>query len=1173
MANSSISIDVSAANSKLAQYLRKREEEESILQIGKKKVRDQAKQSNAKAPRGTHAKWRLEPDFSFPTPMVDRPRTTTGSTSFHFSFITITKQGGPTLRGNPIIGFGPASASPGLDHSKYIERDGAAERSAGAEHAAYVERPGAVETVDVDQSIAEGIARTYADVINETPMESEAAMLGMEEDVEGIPSIFSNISTNQFEREEYWRAVHRIEREPKMHDIVLDPEANPKWWSAIETAPDMHEKFREHCLQVREKHRQWLVRQQSQPSGTPFIADPWNRTAEECGRAIDGARRVPGWSDIDTPITFKSGPGGKVQIRFVAELPHEISAEDRALIVQNFCDHLSSFSKDENGRPQGMMYTAVIHAPDAHNDRRNYHLHIVAHDRPARFLEEHGLWDFEVQETYKDPGSGKLRVRYPFRQNKIGEVERKLSTKPDENGKVKAHAFYNNDIAGVDFIPAMRSKFAQITNQVLAKRGIDRRYDPRRYEEMGIDRTPTEHLGTRAAALEAIGVPTIVGKLNAAAIWTDAEKAIERRATAVDRTLKDGQKEFRQLSEDVHEADPRDASLPLLRSLLAERELLIENVAQDRRLIMTFDHLEAKAKSRAVRTRQTCLQFLTEIDKGTADHSTRSARKYIRERWKEAQNWIEAIDKDLAPDRPMLAKAADDITAREERIKEIDNQLAPLRATLAAKVEAALPDRERRRRVRARQKLEADYQAQQKQKAEEAVRSATKTASSDPLSDPTAVPAALDPIGMNGLPIVAPTIDPKAAPITQEAPSDEPVGPAVELSPLRPQPAPSDRIDPTDTATADIGPAEEAAGLPPTTTSQADDVAQGPERREVASQNEGDDDGPAAAPAGTSEPTVTADAPAASPTSAPSSQPQQPDKPIAKDDASEPPQARSVQIQSDTVDGRRREVDPVLFPLESGVAPVKPGTTKAAYADWDALVNRISKDRIAIFRGVTTDGETHFDLPTLDPQDRDLLFAPRFLSRTTSRLNAIYDAQKREIDRLVRWIQKNGKDPDQLLIQGRSARIGKAPDSVRTLFRNWRSHPSVLGAIRSENTRRIDASKVAEARAAQDGQIAQKPPVPVKDEAARKAERVAEAERLYPLPAAAQTRQVAAFIQLLREDAPKAKIQEAAEAVRADVVSREDVQRLGIELAKAYNTILDDDALHIARERDRRRGR
>lgn len=96
---------------------------------------------------------------------------------------------------------------------------------------------------------------------------------------------------------------------------------------------------------------------------------------------------------------------------------------------------------------------------------------------------------------------------------------------------------------------------------------------------------------------------------------------------------------------------------------------------------------------------------------------------------------------------------------------------------------------------------------------------------------------------------------------------------------------------------------------------------------------------------------------------------------------------------------------------------------------------------------------------------------------------------------------------------------------------------------------------------------------PKTDESIERAERIKAAELLYPPPEAARTRQVATFIRLLREDAPKDKIQEAAEAVRADVVAREDVQRLGIELARAYNTILDDDAVMLARERQRQRGR
>src|SRR3546814_14450830 len=76
MAKSAISIDVKAANSKLAQFLRRREEEEMILQIGKKKPK-QLKEEKLPGGRG---RWMLEPDYRAPTPMVDRPRTVNGAT-------------------------------------------------------------------------------------------------------------------------------------------------------------------------------------------------------------------------------------------------------------------------------------------------------------------------------------------------------------------------------------------------------------------------------------------------------------------------------------------------------------------------------------------------------------------------------------------------------------------------------------------------------------------------------------------------------------------------------------------------------------------------------------------------------------------------------------------------------------------------------------------------------------------------------------------------------------------------------------------------------------------------------------------------------------------------------------------------------------------------------------
>lgn len=429
MDKSSISADVKAANSRLAQFLRRKEEEEMLLQIGKRKP----KELKEKRYPGGRARWAVKPNFYVPTPMVDRPRTVTGATSFHFSCITISKQAVPTVDGKPLGGSFGKLREAALEHSKYIERDGAAEmsygahNSAGAQHAAYVERPGVIENIDPSALMDEAIERTIVHVINETPTVDEAVFLGIfDVSDEEVPSVFTNISHDPFERQEFWRAVERCERKPKTHQLILDPETSPRWWNALPDTEQLDLVFKNHALLVAEKYRQYL--DAPVPDGgtkKPFKVDPYTVSAERAGTLIKQAMSMPGFDHSLPPIEFKSGRGGRVQTRFVAELPHELTPEDRALVVQNFCDRLTSLEerKDPDGtiRKVGMMYTAV-NAPDTLNDSRNYHLHVVAHDRPARFIEEHGMWDFEVQEHFTLKGMD--RVRYPYRQNKIGEIAR-----------------------------------------------------------------------------------------------------------------------------------------------------------------------------------------------------------------------------------------------------------------------------------------------------------------------------------------------------------------------------------------------------------------------------------------------------------------------------------------------------------------------------------------------------------------------------------------------------------------------------------------------------------------------------------------------------------------------------------------------------------------------------
>lgn len=1112
MAKTAISSDVKAANSKLAQFLRRREEEEMILQIGKRKPKQICEE---KLPGGS-GRWMLEPDYRAPTPLIDRPRTLQGATSFHFSYISISKEALPTVNGSPIQGVFGRAKNAALEHSKYIERDGAAERSAGAQHAAYVERENAVEGIDPSALMAEAIERQIASVINETPTESEAQILGLVDAIpDGIPSVFSNISDDPFLRQEFWRAAERIEATPRSHQIILDPEISPAWWANLEPTNLLDPEFKHHAMMVAESYRQHIALPVAEGKvRAPFAAKPYPVSAERAGKLIQQSQRMDGYNDYSPPFEFKSGRGGRVQFRLVAELPHELTAEDRALIVQNFCDHLGTLedrvNPDGSKEKIGMMYTAVVHAPDAHNDSRNYHLHVVAYDRPAKFMDELNQWDFEVREVYQDPGSRKDRVRYPLRQNKIGQVSQGSAKTGVEN-------------SGVDFIPGLRRKFATITNSVLKARGVQRKLDPRKYTEMGIDRTPTDHLGTKAAALEAIGVPTAVGQLNALAIWGDAERAIRRDAAKAGRTYQTSQTDLEHLAKAIFTIDPAHASLPEFRTILDERGRLVADLASDREEVMAFDNMEAKAKSRAIRTRQTCIQFLAEIEAGNADRNTRIMRSVIEDRFKGAQAHINQIDEALAPHRQVLADAARNIEKREARCAEIDAALQPIVATLKDRAQkygignvlAAMEQAERQSKDKADEQTAGqpkvpnpDIQFDGKTLTIEALNAhiandeaRAESASAD-ISQPS-VP--LQPMSIGGLPIVVPTIAPRKEHSDAERVDNHstPDG----LSPLRPEP---DRV---------------LSDLP----------------REVIATNI---DAPAETPRG-SEAMAEGGLPLPS--------------------TPQPILETGQSALEKPVVQRRKPVDPALFDLPVQEPPIKPETTTADYSDWDELVNRVAANRIPVKAEKLPSGEMKFTVPSLSPEENALLHARRFSRRVGGRLAAIYERQQQEIQRLHRWIKSQGQDPGSLLLIRRSASLGgEVQSAVRTLFRHWGAHASVIGAIREENDRRIELAKA----------IANQP-IPEPKPADLGIEmRKAHAARSYPQPDQAYTVEVRDFLRLLHEAAPAEDIQAAADKIHADPYAREDIYKHTIELAVTYRGYVEGaDQRLLEWHRDDHRGR
>lgn len=1093
---------VVAANSKLAQFLRRKEEEEMLLQIGKKRPK-QIKEE--KLPVG-RSRWGLDPDFRAPTPLVDRPRSVDGATSFHFSFTRHSMKGVPTSGGQPLPGYALPGNDLGFDHSKYIERDGAAEVSLGADHAVYLERPGAVERV-------REVAATHSldEAVAQELLLSSSALTPLF----GIPSVFSNISDDPFERQEYWRAVEREATPAKKHRILLDPTISPSWWDRLAHDDEIDVGFRIHALGVRDKYRQHLSDQDAGRTSARFKPQSYNGlNVEAAGQILVSAARLLE-DGSPAPFRFKSGAGGILQFRLVAELPHELSAEDRALIVQNFCDLLGEL-EERDGKKVGMKYTAVIHAPDAHNDKRNYHLHLIAHHRPAEFIEELGLWDFEVVEHYVDPGSGKERNRHPFRQKTIGGVDRT----PDAGDPEKT---------GLNFIPYLRKEFARITNEVLAARGIDRRLDPRRYEEMKIDRTPTEHLGNSAAALEAIGVSTVRGSRNAVSIWNDAEREIRRQVVIAAKAHASRNAELQKLHDDVMAIDQVHPHLPAFRKLLAERMALTRDLPEDQGEILVVEHLEAKAKSRAVRTRQTCVQFLVDIERGDADRSTISARSQIEERWRAARAHLDAIDAAMSPYRPLLRDAAEEIERQAKRLAVVDEDARELIKVLEQRLEWARrfadnKGKERQLELARSSTAKSLGPKIQEVDARPAVASVRpETAEGTEGSIQTASPGiSVQPVTIEGNRIAEPILHPVDL---KPAITGTPDG----LTPLRQTQATSQVQSQPEVVVTNIDAPVEVHT--PASEGSADDAS---ERIAAA---------PLTAGLSAEQPSHDKASVEAEGLAAAERQSRLPVSRPALIGQSEAPQSSAPSPAS--VAGEIKEQTPTTSATLAARFLAK-HTGKAQVADrsgWDDLMTRITANRITVKAEKLSNGNMRFTVPSLGPRDRQLLHASRFAHRTNNRLAAIHERQQQEIQRVVRWVKTQGQNPVALVLENKTASLGEGVrDTVRTLFRNWGNHELVIAAIREESDRRMELAKA----------VARQPARAPKPVDLDREQRKAEAARIYPTPDQAYTREVADFIRLLRGVAPEKDLQAAADKIHASASAREDVNKHTVELATAY---------------------
>jgi|GEM_PF-3175920 len=443
--------------------------------------------------------------------------------------------------------------------------------ASASQHDTYVSRNTAVSKLPVASEISAQDQGRY--------LERDAAV----EFVDGKPAIFSTISDDPQERQEFHALIEKVERarcgKTRSKSLKLNLKADPAFYRTLLGDEELPNKVR--VLIENELERLPVGYAALSPAHPEQPADKttadWltvddeeiyntRRALQRCGRA-----QTKQWENT---ACFDQGSSPQIYHRIEGELPASLSVEQRAAALKTLC---RQFEVRE------LPYVAVLHAPDANNDPNNVHFHIIYYARPARRMtsdrETHcrpfsveaqakalqgengnfvktqqqmkirreawpdgtplpkafeGKWDFEVEHKYKS-GKRSYKTSRPFMRSKVREVTSR------------------------EWFSQLRKLFAEAVNQELVRAGLPPSFHPGSFEEMGIDKKPEQKMFKGQASREMRGIPTVIGVENELSDWnyriSQLEKTKASNFASVDQEIESLDQQYQRLPGQTAAAD------------------------------------------------------------------------------------------------------------------------------------------------------------------------------------------------------------------------------------------------------------------------------------------------------------------------------------------------------------------------------------------------------------------------------------------------------------------------------------------------------------------------------------------------------------------------------------------------------------------------------------------